>query len=55
MTVSKIYLIINVVSLSLFIEEQKCLLENYVAHNHTLYLNIVYITVINLYASITHM
>lgn len=54
MTVSKIYLITNVISLSLFIVEQKCLLENYVARNHTLYLNIVYIAVINFYASITH-
>lgn len=55
MTISKIYLIINVISLSPFIVEQKCLLENYVAYNHTLYFNIVYITVINFYASITHM
>lgn len=42
MTVSKIYLITNVISLSLFIVEQKCLLGNYVARNHTLYLNCLY-------------
>lgn len=30
------YLIINAISLSLFIAQQKCLLENYVAHNHTI-------------------